>query len=386
MRIGLIASPFISVPPARYGGTELFVAQLAEGLKNSGFDVVVYANGESQLSAEIRWLYKKSQWPIDGELYATLKDMNHSAWAIRDAWDEVDVIHVNNVTGLPYSRFDGPRFVYTIHHAYNEHLSEFYKYYPQVNYVTISNFQQAREQMPRMRMIHHGVDMNRYPLQASKRKYLAFLGRIAPMKGTHTAIEIAKKSGVPLKIAGEIQPIYREYFETQVKPHIDGKLIEYIGEADLENKNELLGGALAMLFPIHWNEPFGLVMIEAMAKGTPVLAFPGGAVEEVIAEGVSGHICRSVDEMVDSVRELEGRFDPENVRAYAAENFSVERMVKEYASLYRELMSNSREGVGDVGSRPARFAPARSDQDLRATLDEEIAALTDDPEEPRAVA
>ncbi|HEX6881345.1 MAG TPA: glycosyltransferase, partial [Terriglobales bacterium] len=97
------------------------MAQLAEGLKNSGFDVVVYANGESQLNAEIRWLYKKSQWPIDGELYATLKDMNHSAWAIRDAWDEVDVIHVNNVTGLPYSRFDGPSFVYTIHHAYNEH-------------------------------------------------------------------------------------------------------------------------------------------------------------------------------------------------------------------------------------------------------------------------
>ncbi len=386
MRIGLVASPFISVPPARYGGTELFVAQLADGLKKSGLDVVVYANGESHLSAEVRWLYEKSHWPVDGELYASLKDMNHSAWAIRDAWDEVDVIHVNNVTALPYSRFDGPNFVYTIHHAHNEHLSEFYSYYPQVNYVTISNFQQTREQMPRMRTIHHGVDMNRYPLQESKGKYLAFLGRIAPMKGAHTAIEVAKKSGVPLKIAGEIQPMYREYFESQVKPHIDGKLIEYVGEADLANKNELLGGALAMLFPIHWNEPFGLVMIEAMAKGTPVLAFPGGAVEEVIAEGISGRICRSVNEMVDSIHSLENQFDPKNVRAYATENFSVERMVKEYATLYREIEPISRAGVVPVASRKTRFSSDPLDQELRATLDEEIATLTDDPEEPRAVA
>ena len=119
---------------------------------------------------------------------------------------------------------------------------------------------------------------------AESRNICAFLGRIAPIKGTHIAIEVAKKSGIPLKIAGEVQPIFQDYFDTQIKPHIDGKFIEYVGEADLAAKNELLGNSLAMLFPIQWNEPFGLVMIEAMACGTPVLALPGGAVEEVCAK------------------------------------------------------------------------------------------------------
>ncbi len=130
-------------------------------------------------------------------------------------------------------------------------------------------------------------------MKTTKQEYLSFLGRIAPIKGTHLAIEVAKKSGIPLKIAGEVQPIFQDYFDREVKPHIDGKFIEYVGEADLENKNELLGNSLAMLFPIQWNEPFGLVMIEAMACGTPVLALPGGAVEEVVCDGISGFVCQS---------------------------------------------------------------------------------------------
>ena len=133
--------------------------------------------------------------------------------------------------------------------------------------------------------------------RAASRDYLSFLGRIAPIKGTHIAIEVAKKSGIPLKIAGEVQPIFQDYFDSQIKPHIDGKFIEYVGEVDLAAKNELLGNSLAMLFPIQWDEPFGLVMIEAMACGTPVLALPGGAVEEVVRDGVSGFVCQCVDEM-----------------------------------------------------------------------------------------
>jgi glycosyltransferase involved in cell wall biosynthesis len=177
--------------------------------------------------------------------------------------------------------------------------------------------------------------MQDYGVPGAKREYLAFLGRIAPVKGTHNAIVVAQHSGIPLKIAGQIQPLYRDYYETKVKPHIDGKLIEYVGEVDLAGKNELLGGALALLFPIEWHEPFGLVMIEAMACGAPVLAFPGGSVEEVVQDGVSGFVCPDIDAMVAATERLP--LDPQSVRAYAVENFSVDRMVEQYVELYESL-------------------------------------------------
>ena len=380
MRIALVASPFISVPPSHYGGTELFIAQLATGLKEQGFDVVVYANGESKLDVEVRWLYEKGEWPIQGELYASVKDMNHTAWALRDAWDDADIMHVNNVPGISFSRFNGPEFVYTIHHPHRDELTEFYSYYPQVQFVSISRFQQRTETMARIRTIHHGVDMNAYRCLSEKQDYLCFLGRIAPMKGTHLAIEVAKRSGIPLKIAGEVQPIYREYFETQIKPHVDGKFIEYLGPANPEAKNELLGNALAMLFPIQWNEPFGLVMIEAMATGTPVIAFPGGAVEEVIQEGVSGHICGNMDEMVQTIRDLPGKYSPEKVRGYVLRYFSVDRMVRDYAALYREIVPDVREMVS--------LAENSLSADLTANefVADEVEGFEDDPEEPQAVA
>ena len=139
--------------------------------------------------------------------------------------------------------------------------------------------------------------MEDYAFKADKQPYLAFLGRMAPVKGPHLAIEVAKRAGLPLKLAGEVQPLFEDYWKTQVLPEIDGREIEFVGEASLDIKNELLGNASALLFPIQWNEPFGLVMIEAMACGTPVIALPGGAVPEVVRDGVSGWICRDVDEM-----------------------------------------------------------------------------------------
>jgi len=185
--------------------------------------------------------------------------------------------------------------------------------------------------------IHHGIDLSRYRLCENKKHYLSFLGRIAPVKGTHLAIAVAKKSGIPLKIAGEVQPLFRDYFESEVKPHIDGKFVEYVGEADLATKNELLGNSLALLFPIQWDEPFGLVMIEAMACGTPVLALPGGSVKEVVSDGVSGYVCCSVEELARRAREIETSIRPATVRFYAKEYFSLERMVAEYEHLYSAI-------------------------------------------------
>lgn len=338
VRIALIASPLISVPPKYYGGTELFVAHLAEGLTNRGIEVLVYANGQSTVKCELRWLYEHSDWPIQGESYANIKDLNHTSWAINDCWNEVDIVHLNNTPGLGFARFRGPQFVYTIHHPQEPCLSELYSYFPQVQYVTISRFQQERESIPRVRTIHHGIDMSAYKLNTRKEPYFCFLGRIAPLKGTHLAIEVSRRTGIPLKIAGEIQPLFRSYFESQIKPHIDGKLIEYVGEADLALKNELLGSAMAMLFPIQWNEPFGLVMIEAMATGTPVLALPGGAVSEVIADGVSGFVCDSVDDMVAKADLVPSTFNPFVVRRYTEKNFSADRMAAEYAAVYEEML------------------------------------------------
>jgi glycosyltransferase involved in cell wall biosynthesis len=349
LRIALIAPPFIPVPPKVYGGTELFVAHLAEGLKERGHEAVVYANGESTINVERRWLYAKAQWPIRGEIFDNLTDFNHTFWAVRDAVDSSDLIHVNNVPGVLSSHFCSAPMVVTVHHPHVPELSRLYGYHPQLHYVTISDFQRSCEAMPNMRTIHHGIAMEDYAISRGRRGYLAFLGRIAPLKGTHLAIQIAKSSGIPLRIAGEVQPVYKDYFEREIKPHVDGKFIDFIGEVDLKAKNELLAGAIALLFPIQWNEPFGLVMIEAMACGAPVLALPGGSVPEVVREGISGHIRNSVEELTACVRDL--KFDPQAVREYVVENFSVEVMTGKYLELYEEILGGERESAGEVEPR-----------------------------------
>lgn len=350
MVIGLVASPFVEVPPKRYGGTELFIANLAVGLRDLGQQVVVYANGESQLPVEVRSLYPQSLWPLTGDFSETLKEVNHTAWAIRDADEICDLVHVNSVHGLPPSRFCRTPFVSTLHHDHNEALSDFYSYFPEVHFVTISKFQQRLEEMPSLRTIHHGIDLSLYRFRQKKQPYLSFLGRIAPFKGTHLAIQVAQKCGIPLKIAGEVQPLFQDYFDTEVKPHVDGTFIEFIGEADLETKNELLGNSLALLFPIEWDEPFGLVMIEAMACGTPVLALPGGAVAEVVSDGTSGYVCQSLDEMARYAADIETLIPPRTVRQYAERHFSAERMAAEYLQLYREICETTNPQILGTGA------------------------------------
>jgi len=340
VKIALIAPPFIAVPPAEYGGTELFVAQLAEGLGKAGVDAVVYANGESTVEAERRWLYERSLWPIKQPERSWLRELNHTSWAIEDSLKDCDLIHLQSPQGLAFGPFVDRPFVLTLHGPHEEYLSEYYARYPQVRYVCISDAQCKQESMPHLRTIYHGIDLSLYRLVEKKQQYLSFIGRIAPIKGTHIAIEVAHRTGIPLKIAGEVQPAFREYFEKKIRPKIDGKSVEYVGPADLQAKNELLGNSMAMLFPIQWSEPFGLVMVEAMACGTPVVALPGGSVPEVVREGVSGHICRSIRELTRCVRDL--RLPPAAVRRYVEENFSVEVMVRKYVSLYQETLQNWR--------------------------------------------
>jgi glycosyltransferase involved in cell wall biosynthesis len=340
LKVALIAAPFISVPPADYGGTELFVAHLAEGLSREGVEVVVYANGESTVKAELRSIYPRSEWPIKIAENAWLRELNHESWAVYDAATCCDIIHVQSAQAVTLSRFVKQPVVLTLHGPHLPTLSELYTFYPDIHYVCISDAQCKQETMPRMRTIHHGIDISRYRLVEKKQPYLSFIGRISPIKGTHLAIDVARRTGIPLKIAGEVQPVNREYFESKIKPEIDGKLVEYIGSANLEAKNELLGNSMAMLFPIQWNEPFGLVMVEAMACGTPVLAMPGGSIPEIVRDGTSGYVCRSVRDMAKKVREL--NFDPSSIRRYVEEQFSTERMVRGYVDLYKQAIAHSK--------------------------------------------
>lgn len=339
MRIAIVASPFIPVPPMGYGGTELFVATLAEALAAQGVDVVVYANGESTVQAPVRWRYAESDWPLTTETAGILKEMDHLAWALDDAAQDCDIIHINGATAVPLSHHVRRPTVCTLHHPYEAACSDLYMRYPEVSYVTISKDQASLYPSLKTRTIHHGIDLDRYNLRVEKDGYLSFLGRIAPLKGVHTAIQVAKLSGIPLKIAGEVQPVFQDYYDAEVKPHIDGRLIEYVGEADLAVKNELLGGSIGMVFPIEWEEPFGLVMIEAMACGTPVFGFRRGAAPEVICEGISGSLSTSAESMAKSVQTM--RFDPNLVRHWVVQGFSAEVMASRYLALYRNLMQQN---------------------------------------------
>jgi glycosyltransferase involved in cell wall biosynthesis len=336
MRIGIIAPPFIAVPPARYGGTELFIANLVEGLTVRGHDVTLYANGDSRVPCTLKSRYRHTEWPVVDQLAAQLKNADHTAWAVHDAAGAVDVLHLNDALGVPLTRFIEAPSILTLHHAHEPALTALYQQHPQLEYVAISRHQARQEPMPRVRVVHHGIAMDDSCFREDKEDYVAFLGRIAPCKGAHLAIEAARRAGVRLKIAAEIQPLFRQYWDDLVRPHIDGRQIEYVGEADRGMKNEILGRARALLFPIQWDEPFGLVMIEAMACGTPVLALPGGSVDEIVRDGVSGWICRDVADM--AARIAAPPVPASSCRDWAAERFSVDRMVNAYLDIYEDAV------------------------------------------------
>lgn len=343
MRIGLVGPPFISIPPRRYGGTELFLANLSCELHALGHEVTVYGNGESRLPCQVRWKYSATEWPLEDDVRPNLKNADHHAWAIRDAARAVDVLHLNDIVGLPFSRFVDVPVSLTIHHPYDAALYEQYARYPDVTYVAIAEWLARRGPLARTRVVHHGIPLPHYAWSADKADYAVFLGRMAPCKGPHLAIAAARRAGIPLKLAGEIQPPFRDYWDTAVKPFIDGRNVEFVGEADHALKCTLLSRARALLFPIQWEEPFGLVMIEALACGTPVLAFPGGAVREVVTNGVNGYVCRDVEDMAARLASLS--IPAGACRQDVEDRFSSARMARSYLEVYEQMLDQRDEAA-----------------------------------------
>ena len=353
MRIAQVAPLFESVPPQLYGGTERIVSYLTEELMAQGHDVTLFASGDSVTSARLIPICERSL-RLDPEGRDQLAQHVLMLEQVAQSAHHFDVIHFHvDYLHYPMSRRSGYRHLTTLHGRLDlPELGPLYDEYDDVPVVSISDAQRAS--VPHaawLRTVHHGIPRDLYQLHAEPGSYLAFVGRTSPEKRLDRAIEIARRAGIPLRIAAKVDPADRDYFREVIEPLLDGPHVEFVGEIGEAEKNEFFGNAIALLFPIDWPEPFGLVMIEAMACGTPVIAFPGGSVAEVIDEGLTGFIVDDVDAAVAAVQRVAG-LDRAACRALFEERFAAWRMARDYVALYEELIAR-RPGPADLSSRPA---------------------------------
>jgi glycosyltransferase involved in cell wall biosynthesis len=340
MKIALLAPIAEKIPPTAYGGTEAVVYTLAEELHKRGHDVTLFAAGDSEVSCKLVPIAEKS---IGSKMAESTRDAL-TLIAIAEAVghfqrDKFDIVH--NHTGaralLLKSLIPSP-MVTTLHDPPNSQRERrLFREFKLMPFISISKAE--RRLAPLLRYsatIYHGIAAEKFNPSYEPGEYLAFLGRFSPVKGPKEAIEIAKRTGNVLKMAGKINDFERDYFETEIKPHIDGKQIIMLGEANHQQKVELLRGAKALLSPIHWEEPFGLVNVEAYACGTPVIAMRHGALPELIVQGKTGFLCRSTNEMVAAVGKLD-KIDRRACREFVEKKFSVERMISAHERLYKRL-------------------------------------------------
>lgn len=336
MRIAVIAPPWTPIPPDGYGGIELVVDRLATGFQQEGHEVLLFATGDSTCPVPRRWALAESEGERIGSVVPELRHV----MAAYDAVQDFDVVHDHTVAGPAYAaRYPDLRVVTTLHGPLDGELGDPYLHMcRRVPLVAISQAQCTPLPDLRVaRVIHHGLDAGDFPAGDGSGGYLLFLGRMSPEKGAHRAIEAATRAGVPLVLAAKMrEPAEIEYFERHVEPLLNDE-VRYVGEVGIERKQELLAGARGLLFPIRWNEPFGMVMIEALACGTPVLAFPEGSVPEVIDHGETGFICADTGAMADAIGRIH-HLDREACRA-AVEGgrFSTGRMVADHLELFTSL-------------------------------------------------
>jgi glycosyltransferase involved in cell wall biosynthesis len=344
MRIAQIAPLAERCPPLLYGGTERVVSYLTEELVAQGHDVTLFASGDSTTAAELVPCCPRA-FRLDAAVTDPLPHMMVMLDQVSRRAGEFDILHFHiDLLHAPLVRPYMQQTVTTLHGRLDlRDLAPFYTHFAELPVVSISHSQ--RLPLPHanwVRTVHHGLPLDLLPFSAAPHDYLAFIGRISPEKRPDRAIEIATRCGVRLKIAAKVDKADELYWREVVQPMVHAHPnVEFIGEIDEAQKAEFLGGARAMLFPVDWEEPFGLVMIEAMACGTPVIAFRRGSVPEVIDDGVSGYVVDDVASAAAAVERLD-QLDRATVRANFERRFSVERMAREYVELYRSrVLANS---------------------------------------------
>lgn len=342
MKIAMLAPPWIKIPPAGYGGIEWVVYYITNELVKRGHEVTLFASGDSSTNAELFPVFPNEMPNRIGE---TMLEVQHAAACLKRA-GEFDIIHDHSsFSVVAYSSLVKTPIVHTLHGPFNDETCAFYRDFSDSSwYVAISDYQ--RSCCPKLRYagtVYNPIDINGWPFVPANEKgdYLLAFGRLCADKGFHTAIDVAKRTGMKIIIAGAVQPANRDYYETVIKPQIDGEQVRFVGEVSLTEKWSLFSRAKAFLFPIQWPEPFGLVMIEAMATGTPVIAFPEGSVPEVVENGITGYTVKDVDEMVEAVRRID-EIDAVMCREHVQNKFSVSKCVDGYEQVYAKVVENCR--------------------------------------------
>jgi glycosyltransferase involved in cell wall biosynthesis len=340
MRIAQVAPLWERVPPPGYGGIELVVSHLTDELVRRGHEVTLFASGDSQTLANLESVVSEAirldplvKEPIVYELI--------QLGQIIEMAKKFDLIHFHTaLLPLPIANLLKTPVFHTLHGRFTSDNYKLFERYCDQCYISISDAQRiGGPQLNYVATVYNGIDIEAYPFQAKPQAppYLAFLGRLSPEKGPQHAITIAKQTGWHLKMAGKIDKVDREFYEQELAPHIDGKQIEYLGELSHQDKAQLLANASATLFPITWPEPFGLVMVESMCAGTPVIAMKMGSVPEVIAHKKTGFICSSIEEAIAAVPATI-KLDRHHCREYVEQFFSISKMVDGYEAAYSQIL------------------------------------------------
>jgi glycosyltransferase involved in cell wall biosynthesis len=342
VRIAILSPVWFPVPPSGYGGIELVVSLLADGLAAAGHDVTLFASGDSFTKAELVAVFPEAP---SSEIGMTGPELRHALACYERAADFDLINDHSGPLAVAVGGAVSTPVVHTVHGPLTGADGELYvslgRVAPEVGLISLSLNQ--RKPQPDLNWVancHNALDLDSYPVHSARGEYLLFLGRMSADKGCHRAVEVAREAGVLLKIAGKMrEPAEREYFEAYVAPHL-GDGAEYLGETSHRKKVSLLQNARATLFPIEWEEPFGLVMIESMACGTPVIATRWGAVPEVIEHGRSGIIVDDYREMAAALADAD-RLEPSECRRSAEEGFSAERMVQDYVTAYEAVLAGT---------------------------------------------
>jgi glycosyltransferase involved in cell wall biosynthesis len=344
MRIAQVAPLYESVPPKYYGGTERVVSYLTEELVRGGHHVTLFASGDSATAAH---LVKCSPGALRLDKDC-LDQLAHHVVLLEKLFrhaDEFDVVHFHiDYLHFPITRRRPIAHVTTMHGRLDiRDLVPLYEEFRDMPLVSISNAQ--REPLPWANWqatVYHGLPADLYRFRAEPVKYFAFIGRISPEKRVDRAIEIAKQTGIPLKIAAKVDPVDQDYFEAVIKPLLSNSLVEHVGEIGDDEKDEFLGNAYALVFPIDWPEPFGLVMIEAMACGTPTIAYREGSVPEVMEEGQTGFIVTELEDAIAAAKRVP-ELSRKRCREIFEQRFTAGRMAHDYLRVYQRLIERDRQ-------------------------------------------